>query len=79
MNVQLAVDSVGGTLCLAPQILNTFAVHSLTRTRNLRSKILCNRYKNNELKSSVFLAASRLGKCSPLSLRKINCRFPRYW
>ena len=31
MNVQLAVDSVGGTLCLAPQILNTFAVHSLTR------------------------------------------------
>ena len=67
MNVQLAVNSVGGTLCWLLKLRIPLLFTLKHFTRDLRPKILCNRYKNNELKSSLYHAASRLGKCSPLA------------
>ena len=63
MNVQLVVDSADWLIKLRIPLLFTLEHF----TRDLRPKISCNRYKNNKLKSSIFQAASRLGKCSPLS------------
>ena len=79
MNVQLAVNSVGGTLCWLLKLRIPLLFTLKHFTRDLRPKILCNRYKNNELKSSLYHAASRLGKCSPLATTSELDSGIRFW